>query len=87
MQAQVIALLDRLRKELGIAYLFIAHDLLVVRDFADRVVVMQHGRVVEQGTVRQIFENPQKAYTQALLAASLDPDPDIQAQRRAARSK
>lgn len=84
-QAQVIALLDRLRNELGIAYLFIAHDLLVVRDFADRVVVMQHGRVVEQGTVRQIFENPQQNYTQALLAASLDPDPDIQAQRRMAR--
>lgn len=84
-QAQVIDLLDRLRRELGIAYLFIAHDLLVVRDFADRVVVMQNGHVVEQASVRQLFENPQQTYTQALLAASLDPDPDVQAKRRAER--
>ena len=84
-QAQVIALLRRLRSELGLAYLFIAHDLLLVRDFADRVIVMQNGRVVEQGTVRQIFENPQEQYTRDLLIASLDPDPEIQAQRRAKR--
>lgn len=84
-QAQVIALLARLRSELGLAYLFIAHDLLLVRDFADRVVVMRNGQVVEQGTVQQIFENPQQQYTRDLLNASLDPDPDIQAQRRAKR--
>jgi peptide/nickel transport system ATP-binding protein len=83
-QAQVIALLSRLRKELGLAYLFIAHDLGVVRDFADRVVVMQGGRIVEQGPVRRIFEAPQEAYTRNLLAASLDPDPDRRARRRAA---
>ena len=86
-QAQVIDLLGRLRTELGLAYLFIAHDLLLVRDFADRVIVMQHGRVVEQGSVREIFENPKEQYTRDLLAASLDPDPDIQAQRRAVRMK
>ena len=80
-QAQVIALLDRLRKELGLSYLFIAHDLPLVRDFADRVVVMQDGSIVEQGTTRQIFEQPREAYTKALLSASLDPDPDIQAER------
>lgn len=84
-QAQVIALLDGLRKKMGIAFIFIAHDLPVVRDFADHVMVMQKGEVVELGTVREIFETPKQAYTQALLAAGLDPDPDIQAQNRAAR--
>ncbi len=78
-QAQVIALLDELRRELGIAFIFIAHDLPVVRDFADHVMVMQNGEVVEMGTVRQIFETPVKDYTQRLLAAGLDPDPRVQA--------
>ncbi|MCT8997457.1 ABC transporter ATP-binding protein [Chelativorans intermedius] len=84
-QAQVIALLGELRDRLGIAFIFIAHDLPVVRDFADRVLVMQRGRVVEQGSVRQIFESPHEPYTQRLLAAGLDADPDVQAERRAAR--
>ncbi|MGC4410616.1 ABC transporter ATP-binding protein [Rhizobium rosettiformans] len=84
-QAQVIALLDKLRREMGIAFIFIAHDLPVVRDFADHVMVMQKGEVIELGTVREIFETPKQAYTQALLAAGLDPDPDVQAQNRAAR--
>jgi peptide/nickel transport system ATP-binding protein len=84
-QAQVIALLADLRKRLGLSYIFIAHDLPVVRDFADRVIVMQGGRIVEQGTVRQIFDAPREAYTRNLLAASLDPDPAVQAARREAR--
>ncbi len=84
-QAQVIALLDRLRQDMGIAFIFIAHDLPVVRDFADHVMVMQRGEVVELGTVREIFETPRMPYTQALLAAGLDPDPDVQAEHRAAR--
>ncbi len=84
-QAQVITLLDKLRKEMGIAFIFIAHDLPLVRDFADYVMVMQKGEVVEFGTVAQVFDNPQKPYTQALLAASLDPDPDVQAANRYAR--
>ncbi|WP_296077463.1 ABC transporter ATP-binding protein [uncultured Agrobacterium sp.] len=84
-QAQVIALLDNLRKQMGIAFIFIAHDLPVVRDFADHVMVMQRGEVVEIGTVREIFETPRQPYTQALLAAGLDPDPDVQAGHRAAR--
>ncbi len=84
-QAQVIDLLDGLRKRLGLSYIFIAHDLPVVRDFADRVIVMQGGRIVEQGSVRQIFEAPREAYTRNLLAASLDPDPAVQAARRKAR--
>jgi len=84
-QAQVIALLDRLKDELGLSYIFIAHDLPVVRDFADRVMVMQGGKVVETGPVQQIFDAPQQRYTQNLLASGLDPDPKVQAARRAAR--
>jgi peptide/nickel transport system ATP-binding protein len=84
-QAQVIALLDRLRQQLGIAFIFIAHDLPVVRDFADHVMVMQKGSIVELGTVREVFEAPRQDYTRALLAAALDPDPDTQAAHRAAR--
>lgn len=84
-QAQVIRLLDRLRRDMGIAFIFIAHDLPVVRDFADHVMVMQKGRVVEAGTVRQIFDAPNEPYTRALLAAALDPDPEVQAERRRAR--
>ncbi|MCA0946225.1 ABC transporter ATP-binding protein [Salipiger pacificus] len=84
-QAQVIDLLGRLRDELGIAFIFIAHDLPVVRDFADRVLVMQKGEIVEQGPVTEIFERPRELYTQRLLAAGLDADPDVQAGRRAAR--
>lgn len=86
-QAQVIELLDGLRREFGLSYLFIAHDLPVVRDFADRVIVMKSGQIVEEGPVRQIFEAPRQPYTQALLAASLDPDPQVQAARRAARQE
>jgi peptide/nickel transport system ATP-binding protein len=86
-QAQVIALLEGLRCEFGLSYLFIAHDLPVVRDFADRVIVMKAGEIVEEGPVRQIFEAPREAYTRALLAASLDPDPEVQAARRAARAE
>ncbi|RYE52728.1 MAG: ABC transporter ATP-binding protein, partial [Hyphomicrobiales bacterium] len=82
--AQVIALLDGLRKRLGISFLFIAHDLGVVRDFADTVIVMKSGEIVEYGPTAQIFDAPQQPYTQRLLAANLDPDPDVQAQRRAA---
>ncbi|MGK9283555.1 ABC transporter ATP-binding protein [Sinorhizobium meliloti] len=78
-QAQVIELLDRLRREMGIAFIFIAHDLPVVRDFADYVMVMQQGEVVELGTVREVFDTPRQAYTRALLAASLNPDPDAKA--------
>jgi peptide/nickel transport system ATP-binding protein len=85
-QAQVIALLDSLRERLGISFLFIAHDLGVVRDFADTVIVMKSGEIVEHGPTAQIFEHPQHNYTQRLLSANLDPDPDVQASRRALSS-
>ncbi|WP_136685361.1 ABC transporter ATP-binding protein [Falsirhodobacter xinxiangensis] len=86
-QAQVIALLEGLRREFDLSYLFIAHDLPVVKDFADRVIVMKSGQIVEEGPVRQVFENPAQPYTRALLAASLDPDPEVQARRRAERKE
>ncbi|GAB5376835.1 MAG: ABC transporter ATP-binding protein [Acuticoccus sp.] len=84
-QAQVIKLLSRLQESHGLSYLFIAHDLPLVRDFAHRVVVMQGGKVVEQGPVGEIFQAPRETYTQNLMAASLHPDPDVQAERRRAR--
>ncbi len=83
-QAQVIALLAKLKRELGIAFIFIAHDLPVVRDFADHVMVMEKGSVVEIGTVREVFETPRQPYTRRLLEAGLDPDPEVQAARRLA---
>ena len=84
-QAQVIALLDKLRQELKIAFIFIAHDLPVVRDFADHVMVMKAGDIVEIGTAREIFGNPKQEYTRRLLAAGLDPDPEVQHTRRRER--
>jgi microcin C transport system ATP-binding protein len=68
-QAQILALLKDLQRELGMAILFITHDLGIVRRFADRVCVMRHGRIVEQGPVVDIFERPQDPYTIALMAA------------------
>jgi oligopeptide transport system ATP-binding protein len=69
-QAQILALLGRLRDELGVAYLFITHDLGVVRHFADRVAVMHLGTIVESGTTEQIYSAPAHPYTQALLSAA-----------------
>jgi peptide/nickel transport system ATP-binding protein len=68
-QAQVIDLLKTLRESYGLSYIFITHDLSVVRDFADRLLVMCAGRIVEQGRTREIFENPREPYTRELLAA------------------
>jgi ABC-type glutathione transport system ATPase component len=68
-QAEILALMDRLKRETGTAVMFITHDMAVVAQMADRVVVMFRGNKVEEGTVQEIFENPQHAYTKALLAA------------------
>ena len=68
-QAEILALMDRLKRETGTAVMFITHDMAVVAQMADRVVVMYRGNKVEEGPVEQIFENPQHDYTKALLAA------------------
>jgi peptide/nickel transport system ATP-binding protein len=76
-QAQIINLLEDLQDELGLTYLFVAHDLSVVHHICDRILVMYHGRVVEEGPVEEVFNNPQQDYTKLLLSAIPSPDPDV----------
>ena len=68
-QAQILLLLKELQAEMALSYLFISHDLRVVRHIADDIVVMNQGKVVEQGSIESIYNQPQQAYTQKLLAA------------------
>jgi oligopeptide transport system ATP-binding protein len=81
-QSQILRLLLDLQRSFGLTYLFIAHDLAVVGQMSDEVCVMYLGRIVERGTRRALYENPQHPYTQALLSAVPYPDPAIETKRR-----
>src|SRR5581483_12089860 len=74
-QAQILLLLKEIQVRLGMAMLFITHDLGIVRKLADTVCVMKEGKIVEQGPVERVFTAPEHPYTRALLAAEPKPDP------------
>ena len=81
-QAQIVNLLDDLQDELGLTYLVVAHDIGVVRHIADRIAVMNKGKIVEEGTADQVCEQPRDEYTKKLLAAVPVPDPKEARARR-----
>ena len=81
-QKGIIELIERMREEHNIGIVFITHDLKLLKNFADRVVVMCRGRVVEQGTVEEIFASPKEEYTRQLIAAI----PDRNVRKRAMTS-
>jgi oligopeptide/dipeptide ABC transporter ATP-binding protein len=81
-QAQVLNLLKDLQGQFGLTYLFIAHNLAAIRHLSDRVAVMYLGHIVELGSADDVYANPQHPYTIALLSASPEPDPDLEASRK-----
>ena len=86
-QARVLDLFLQIQKDTGVSYLFVSHDLDVVRHISHRVAVMYHGEIVEQGPAGVVTTDPDHPYTQRLLLASPVPDPDRQEQRRADRHR
>jgi len=86
-QAQILNLLKDLQRDLGLTYLFIAHDLAVVRGMSDTIAVMHNGKIVEQGPADQVYSRPATEYTRALLAAVPVPDPDRMQERKAERRR
>lgn len=81
-QAQVVNMFEDLQEKLGVAYLFIAHDLLIVRHISDRIAVMYLGKIVEIGDADEVYEHPQHPYTESLLSAVPIPDPKTTRQRK-----
>ena len=86
-QAQILNLLKNLQHEFGLTYLFIAHDLAVVRAMSDRIAVMNCGKLVELGPAEQVYSEPKEAYTKALLSAVPVPDPRAMKQRKQERRR
>jgi ABC-type oligopeptide transport system ATPase subunit len=84
-QAQILNLLKDLQRDLGLTYLFIAHDLAVVRAMSDTIAVMRKGVIVEQGPAERVYTKPESDYTRALLAAVPVPDPERMRERKAER--
>ena len=84
-QAQILNLLKDLQRDFGLTYLFIAHDLAVIRGMSDRIAVMNRGELVEIGPAEEVYTNPQDDYTKALLSAVPVPDPRAMKERKAAR--
>ncbi len=86
-QAQILNLLKDLQRDFGLTYLFIAHDLAVVRAMSDRIAVMNRGKLVEIGLAEEVYTNPQEDYTKALLSAVPVPDPRRMKERKAERRR
>jgi oligopeptide transport system ATP-binding protein len=86
-QAQILNLLKDLQRDFGLTYLFISHDLAVVRTMSDRIAVMNQGKLVEIGTADQVYHEPKDEYTKALFAAVPVPDPQRQRERKAERAR
>jgi len=86
-QAQILNLLKDLQRDFGLTYLFISHDLAVVRTMADEIAVMNNGKLVEVGPAEQVYSNPKAEYTKALFTAVPVPDPERQKERKAERGR
>jgi ABC-type oligopeptide transport system ATPase subunit len=86
-QAQILNLLKDLQRDFGLTYLFISHDLAVVRTMSDRIAVMNSGKLVEIGPAEEVYANPQDPYTKALFSAVPIPDPRRMREKKAERAR